>query len=492
MDNSQDGFPHDPSEEPERNPLEDILKAFLGPEAAAEAARQFNLQGFDFSSLAGAFGPGAAGVPLGQLQYLFQSSSGPVNWKMVQELATQRAYQSGDPRISAAEGRRVNQAFAIADLWLDPVTDFSAPEVQREAWSRVDWVAGTLAAWKEICEPVARNASRALTEALEEELGDADGSGLPPEVRQLVGSISQALPRMSSMAFGSQIGQALGAMSATSFGSSDSGLPLGKPGLTALTLRNVEEFADGLEIPSDEVLQFLAVRECAHSRLFSAVPWLAPDLFQAVARYSDEIAIDTDAIAESARSFDFQDPESLNRAMAEGVFSPEPTEAQQRSLARLETLLALIEGWVETVTARAAAPYLPHADQLREMLRRRRVTGSSGEQLLAQLVGLNLRPRQARDAAKLMSAVESERGAAGRDALWSHPDFVPSAQELADPENFLSSRESQEQTSDEYDLALEQLLAGTLGWAEGLAPEDRETGSDGGDDAPDTGGPTSE
>ena len=466
MENSDPDFP----DEQEPNPLEEILGAFLGPEAAAEAARQFNIQGLDLSSLAGALGGGTGGVPLGQLQYLFQTTKGPVNWKMVRDLATQQAYRSGDPTISAAEGRRVEQALTVADLWLDPVTDFSAPDVVRETWTRVGWVEGTLDAWKQICEPVAENASRALAQAMESELGDGSG-GLPPELQQLAGSLSQALPRMSALAFGTQIGQALGAMSATSLGPYDFGLPLGAPGLTALTLRNVEEFSDGLEIPADEVLQFLAVRECAHARLFAANPWLAPDLFQAVERYSQEIAIDTDAIAESARSIDFQDPESFNSAMAEGVFSPEPTEAQQRALLRLETLLALIEGWVEAVTAKATTPYLPHAGQLREMVRRRRVTGSSGEQLLAQLVGLQMRPRQARGAAKLMEIVENAQGAEARDNLWAHPDFIPTDEELQNPEGFLVSRAASKETSDEFDAALEQLLEGTLGWAEGLGPE---------------------
>lgn len=472
MDDSK--RPEDGSEEPERNPLEEMLRAFLGPEAASEAARQFDLQGFDLSSLASAFGPGMGGVPLGQLQYLFQNTSGPVNWKMVEEISRQAAYQAGDPKVTAAEAKRVAQALAVADLWLDPVTNFSTGEAERETWSRVQWVENTLPAWKLICEPVALNASRALTEALQSEMGQAEEHGLPPEIQQLAGSLSQALPRMSGLAFGTQIGQALGAMSTTSFGPSDSGLPLGSPGVTALTLHNVQEFADGLEIPADEVLQYVAVRECAHARLFTSVPWLAADLLQAVTAYSNEIAIDTDAIAESARSFDMQDPESLNRAMAEGVFSPDPTEDQLRALGRLETLLALIEGWIETVTSRAVSPYLPHAEQLREMLRRRRVSGSSGEQLLAQLVGLHLRPRQARDAARLIQLVEAEKGSAGRDDLWAHPDLIPTADEISSPDVFLATREAQKESSDEYDEALEQLLSGTLGWAEGLEPPDED------------------
>ncbi|WP_350257763.1 zinc-dependent metalloprotease [Scrofimicrobium sp. R131] len=470
MNDSRDDRPDEYSDEPERNPLEEILSAFLGPEAAAEAAKQFSLQGFDLSSMADAFGAGSNPVPLGQLQYLFQSTTGPINWRMVEDLAKQHAFQADREPIGFTETRLVNDALQIADLWLSQVTDFTVSDANFETWIKVDWVTQTLPAWKQICEPVAANASRALTEALQSEMGEAEDRGLPPEIQQLAGSLSTALPRMSGLAFGSQIGQALGAMSEHSFGPFDSGLPLARPGTTALVFYNIMEFTEGLTTDPREVLWYIAIRESAHSRLFASVPWLQADLLQAITRYSQEIRIDTEAIAESARSFDFQDPESLNRAMSEGVFSPEPTEAQQRALTRIETLLALIEGWVEVVTAEAGRDYLPDLDKMQELMRRRRVSGSNGEQLLAQLVGLHLRPRQARNAAKLWRLVQDASGPDGRDALWAHPDLIPTAQELADPEIFLATREAANDTTDEFDEALEKLLDGTLGWADGLEP----------------------
>lgn len=464
----------DSFDQPEHNPLEEILGAILGPEAAAEIARQFDAQGLDPRALMGAMGPGGHGIPLQQLKYLFTSTSGPVNWDMVKDIAGQLAYRSGDPSLNAAEASQVRQALTIADLWLDPATDFSTHRADRQAWTRVEWVDQTLPGWKNVSEPVAANVARALTDALEAEVDAADPSDLPPEMRQITGSITAALPRLSGMMFGSQIGNALAALSQESLGSTDSGIPLADPSATALVLTNVQGFADGLEIPVDEVLQFVAVRECAHARLFSSVPWLRADLFQALQRYAQEIAIDTEAIAETARSLNPNDLQAMNEAMADGLFAAEPTADQQRALLRLETLLALIEGWVEVVTSNAVTPYLPHAGQLREMMRRRRVSGSPGEQMLAQLVGLQLRPRRARDAARLFQNVEEAEGPGGRDALWAHPDVTPTPAEIDSPDTFLAMRQAQEETSHEFDEDLEKLLAGTLGWAEGLEPSDEE------------------
>src|SRR5699024_5256214 len=102
----------------------------------------------------------------------------------------------------------------------------------------------------------------------------------------------------------------------------------------------------------------------------------------------------------------------------------------------LETLLALVEGWVDTVVADAVSDRLPSADALRETLRRRRATGGPAEQTFATLIGLQLRPRRLRSAAQLWTELQASRGVAGRDAMWSHPDLLPGSKDLDDPTAF--------------------------------------------------------
>src|SRR5690606_37390638 len=101
--------------------------------------------------------------------------------------------------------------------------------------------------------------------------------------------------------------------------------------------------------------------------------------------------------------------------------------------ARLETLLALVEGWVDLVVADAIGDRLPGADALRETLRRRRASGGPAEQTFASLVGLELRPRRLRAASDRWKLVGDQRGGEMRDGLWSHPDSMPTADDLDDP-----------------------------------------------------------
>ena len=135
-------------------------------------------------------------------------------------------------------------------------------------------------------------------------------------------------------------------------------------------------------------------------------------------------------------AIDPTNPESLQQALTGGLFEPEDTPEQKAALLRLETALALVEGWVDEVVDAAASPHLPASSALRETVRRRRASGGPGEQTFASLVGLELRPRRLRDAAALWRAVLAERTQEGREAVWAHPDLLPTADDLDDPAGF--------------------------------------------------------
>ena len=152
------------------------------------------------------------------------------------------------------------------------------------------------------------------------------------------------------------------------------------------------------------------------------------------------------------------DPAALQQALSGGVFAPHTTPAQKAALERLETALALVEGWVDEVTATAALPHLPHTMALREMIRRRRAAGGPAEQTFANLVGLELRPRRLRDAAALWAQITRDNGATARDAVWDHPDLLPGTQDLDDPAGYAARRATAVDDAAEVDRALAEIL----------------------------------
>jgi putative hydrolase len=202
----------------------------------------------------------------------------------------------------------------------------------------------------------------------------------------------------------------------------------------------IESLAEGLEQPRSEIMMFLAAREAAHHRLFSHVPWLSTQLLNAVEAFARGMKVDMSGIEDFAQGFNpasLTDPTAMEQLLNQGIFEPKSTPEQIAALERLETLLALIEGWVQTVVADALGDRIPGTSALSETLRRRRATGGPAEQTFATLVGLELRPRKLREAAVLWERLTEAVGADARDGVWQHPDLLPGAEDLDEPAGFI-------------------------------------------------------
>jgi putative hydrolase len=177
-----------------------------------------------------------------------------------------------------------------------------------------------------------------------------------------------------------------------------------------------------------------------------------------VEQYAAGITIDTSALEQAVGQLDPTNLEELSATLEGGLFEPRKTPEQIATLERLETMLALVEGWVDEVVTQATAKWMPAAAALAETVRRSRASGGPAEATFATLVGLELRPRRMRDAANLWAAVREARGVAGRDAVWAHPDVVPTAADLDDPLGFVAGESTSEAATDDFDAALAALL----------------------------------
>ena len=388
--------------------------------------------GFGFSPFGDGGNPNdpndlAGKVPLfAELQRLLSGDGGPVNWDLARQLAISTL--AGSHRtVTPAEANAVSEALRLADVWLDGASDLPSGVRSAQAWTQVEWVEKTIATWASVCDPVASRVVAAMS------------SSLPPEVLEQAGPMAPMMAQLGGLMFGAQLGQGLAALAAEVVSSTDVGLPLGPLGVGALVPANVAAFADGLEQDSDEIRLFLALREAAHQRLFTHVAWLRQQLIEAVDAYGRGIHIDPEVINSALADIDPNNPESLQTALAGGLFEPQNTEAQNVALRRLETLLALIEGWVDTVVIQAGGDRMQGAAALSEAVRRRRASGGPAEQTFSTLVGLELRPRRLREAAALWAAMTSEHGVSARDGLWNHPDLLPTSEDLDHPDAFVMS-----------------------------------------------------
>ncbi|MBF0661273.1 MULTISPECIES: zinc-dependent metalloprotease [unclassified Rhodococcus (in: high G+C Gram-positive bacteria)] len=385
----------------------------------------FGAQGFDpaqFGQMLSQFGQMLAGMG----SAMGTGGAGPVNYEIASKLARQQI-GSVTP-VSAGTADAVRDASRLAELWLDAATTLPAGATKTVAWTPVEWLENTLDTWKRLCDPIAEQVNGMMLQ------------GLPEEARAMAGPMMGMFSQMGGVAFGSQLGQALGQLSKEVMTSTDIGLPLGPAGTAALLPAAIEEFGEGLEQPAQEILVFIAAREAAHQRLYSHVPWLRQRLLAIVEEYARGIRMDMSSIEDLAQGLDpsaLSDPSKIEEILKQGAFEPQTTPEQLAALERLETMLALVEGWVETVVIDALGDRLPGVAALSETLRRRRATGGPAEQTFATLVGLELRPRKLREAAALWRRLTTDAGADARDKVWEHPDLLPDSSDLDNPAAFV-------------------------------------------------------
>jgi putative hydrolase len=355
-------------DKPKKDPDSGSGSDGIGDPAAGDPFALGGGSEFDMSQLGQIFSrlgemfSGAGGVMTGGKQ------SGPVNYDLARQLASSSiGFVSPVPeRTSAA----IADAVHLAETWLDGATALPAGTTKAVAWTPNDWIDGTLDTWKRLCDPVA------------EQISTVWASALPEEAKSMAGPLLAMMSQMGGMAFGSQLGQALGKLSREVLTSTDIGLPLGPKGVAALMPEAIESLAEGLELPRSEIITFLAAREAAHHRLFSHVPWLASQLLNAIEAFAKGMKIDMSGIEEFAAGFNpasLSDPSQMEQLLNQGIFEPKATPEQTAALERLETLLALIEGWVQTVVADALGDRIPGTSALSETLRRRRATGGPAE-----------------------------------------------------------------------------------------------------------------
>ena len=371
-----------------------------------------------------------------------------LNWPLVETQAKQIA-SANSRKVPESVSKSIDAALATGSLWLDEVTEVASITSEPKLLSRELWVADSLGLFKDLATPVANRMSEALTENFKE--------NLPEEFSGFMSQASGLMKSAGSVMFAMQMGQALGRMSEEVLSAGDIGLPIFKEPRPAFVAQNLAELVDSLEEDSDQVYFYFVIRELAHARLFKQSKWLRDYTVNLITAYAREISIDNTRIVEMSENFDPADIGNIQKAFESGSLIAPRTPSQTIALERIETVLALIEGWVDCVT-QAATARLPRSSAIAEVVRRKRSAGGPAEKTFLTLIGLELRPRKLREASAMWNEITSKVGIQKRDAIWSHPDLLPTDADIQDP-SALIAKLSNSAPEDDMDQALRDLLS---------------------------------
>ncbi|MBY5164328.1 zinc-dependent metalloprotease [Salsipaludibacter albus] len=388
-----------------------------------------------------------------QMQAMMSAAppTGPVDWNVARRVAFQVA-ADGDRDPDPSERERALRALDLAEHWLDAGSLPAPPDLGHGVVvRRGEWVDTALSHLRPLIEPVAAATGRAMAALVPEggldddQLAEAGlSAGLPDGFADLLGGMdmSAMVGRLAASTTGLHAGMAIGNLSQQLLGSHDLGLPTGPRGTAMFVAVNVDEAFAGWDLDAEEVALALALHEAAHRRLFHAVPWLGAHVESLVAQFANGTDLDPARLEALLRDammgVDPEDPSSMadaiNRA---GRFRLEPTEAQQRVLARLQGVTTLTRAWARNEALAAADGRLPSLDAIDEILRRRRNTVGDGEQVLADLLGLQLTAGDPDIGDDFVAAVVAARGGRALHEALAHPENLPDADELAEPSRWL-------------------------------------------------------
>ncbi len=378
-----------------------------------------------------------------------------INAEQVRFVAKQILSSQKNDFVGNRDIEDFSSALAIADTWLDGVTLFPTTTVPTGCvWSARDWLESCVKSWQELFEPLAQGLANALVENVSQltnpdsvEMQGLEAMGINPEflnAPQFIEQIKEMMKMFMGAIIGNQLGQSIGQLSLSITGSLDVGIPMSTAHLIPA---NVKVWGEGLGLREDEIRIFLSLRESAAARLFAHSPWLYQYIKELIIEYGRGIQIDIEKIREQAESallsgeIDPSRPDNLNIAINAGLFTPEKTPRQEKALEKIELIFALIDGWIDHVTAQAAGERLPSFNLLNETHRRARAISSPVQKLFQSLLGLEVSPKLTREATSFWNSVYELKGKEVRDGRWEEPALLPTVADLSDAQKFLNSFE---------------------------------------------------
>jgi putative hydrolase len=367
---------------------------------------------------------------------LMATGGGPVNWELARQVAMATAAGAEElgmapqlPSSAAApdpgEARAWDDRLRLAELWVDPVTSLPAPGVTLTArpLNRPDWAEAVLPGFAPLVEPGARRVAEAL--------GTGAGIG-PPGVGDMMG-------RVGGLVAGLQVGTLVGQLARSVLGQYELAMPAADPAKVLLVPENVRDFEQAADLPGDQLRLWLACHQVAGQRLLAGVAWLPDHLHRVV----DDVAVqsepDASGLMDRLQSLDMARPEALQELLeggGQGLLGP-PSAALQAATGRLEVLLALTAGYARVICGRALEGRLPGLAAIEAAGGRRDDDPQAPSRLFALLLRADPDRAGAARGQRFCQEVLAATDIEGLDRVWSHPDFLPTAEELDVPGRWL-------------------------------------------------------
>lgn len=245
-------------------------------------------------------------------------------------------------------------------------------------------------------------------------------------------------PEVSARMAGEELGVMLSLLATRVLGQLDpfSPDPAG-PGRLLLVAPNILRLQRELRFDPDDFQLWVCLHEQTHAVQIAAAPWLPGYLREAMTGLSTSISRTEDA-GRRMRAL----AQAIPRALAGGpvdatsggpILSALLDEGERGQLERVLAVMSLLEGHADVVMDEAGPAVVPTVARIRRAFEARRDGQGLLDVLLRRLLGLDAKLAQYRQGAAFVRGALAEVGHAGLNAVWSGPEQLPMAGEIADP-----------------------------------------------------------
>ena len=364
------------------------------------------------------------GLPMfGDLARLF-SRQGPVNWDVARQTSMWLATDGqAEPNVDPLERIRLEELVRVADLQVSTATGLTTSIAGGILTvlpvSRGDWALHSLEAYRPFLERLATS------------LAASGGDDPADPTTQLLGDLGKLL---GPVLLGMQSGFMLGHLARRALGQYDLPLPRRPADQLLVVPANLDAFADEWSLVPDDLRLWVCLQEVTHHAVLGR-PHVRARLEDLINEYVSRFEVDPSALEASLGNIDPTDAAGLQAVLGnpETLLGAIRSPAQQETLSRIETLTAVIEGYVDHIMETTGRGLIGSYGQLTEALHRRRVEAGDGDRFAARLLGLELGRGQYERGADFVRGVVERAGDEGLARLWASERELPTPAELDAP-----------------------------------------------------------
>ena len=229
---------------------------------------------------------------------------------------------------------------------------------------------------------------------------------------------------------GAEVGALLAFMAGKVLGQYDLA-PEGSPRLL-LVAPNIVAAEREMDVDPRDFRLWVAMHEETHRVQFTAVPWLRDHMIETTRTLAVDLAPTPQELTERLTQLATKLPQAFQSG-SNGLAEIFLTDEQRARVAEITAIMSLLEGHADVVMDDVGPSVIPSVAHIRAKFTDRRAGLSQFDRLLRRMLGLEAKLRQYADGAVFVRAVTAKVGIDGFNAVWTSPETLPSAAEMADP-----------------------------------------------------------